>query len=119
MISEVSGLQESLLLEMVVIELSISPKSSPNLSPQSNPESRVQILHLPPSRVLEARPLCENFPQLLHQIILSGIKPPQHELILSYIPSRSDRGTVNLLCIILYWWRYYNICVMHTDSPMQ
>ena len=34
----------SLLLEMVVIELRISPKSSPNLSPQSSPwdQSRVQ-----------------------------------------------------------------------------
>ena len=27
------------VLEMVVIELRISPKSSPNLSPQSSPES--------------------------------------------------------------------------------
>ena len=41
-------LQQNLLLEMVVIELSISPKSSPYLSPQSSPwvQSRVQVLHL-------------------------------------------------------------------------
>ena len=49
-----------------------------------------------PICVLEARPLCEDFPQLLHQVILNGIKPPYHEVILSYMPSRINRGKVNL-----------------------
>ena len=35
-----SGLHGTLLLEMVVIELRVSPKSSPNLSPWSSPEFR-------------------------------------------------------------------------------
>ena len=47
-----------------------------------------------PNCVIEARPLCEDFPQLLHQIILSGIKPPHHKVILSYMPSRTYRGAV-------------------------
>ena len=41
-----------------------------------------------PNCVLEARPLCEQFPQLLLDITLSGIKPPYNELTLSYMPSR-------------------------------
>ena len=41
-----------------------------------------------PNCVLEARPLCEQFPQLLLNIPLSGIKPPYNELTLSYMPSR-------------------------------
>ena len=49
-----------------------------------------------PCCVLEARPLCEDFPQLLYQIILNGIKPPHHKVILSYMPSIMTRGTVNL-----------------------
>jgi hypothetical protein len=48
-----------------------------------------------PSCVLEARPLCEDFPQLLHQIIINGIKPPHHKVIISYMPSRISRGIVN------------------------
>ena len=36
---QISGLYRSLWLEMVVIEMHISPKSSPNVSPQSSPES--------------------------------------------------------------------------------
>ena len=44
--------------------------------------------------MLEARPLCENFPQLLHQITLDGIKSPHDELILSYMPPRINQGTV-------------------------
>ena len=48
-----------------------------------------------PSCVLEARPLCENFPHLLHQVILNGVKPPHHEVILSYMPSRMNRGKAN------------------------
>ena len=49
-----------------------------------------------PSCVLEARPLCEDFPQLLHQVILNGVKPPHHKTILSYKPSISiNGGTVN------------------------
>ena len=39
-----------------------------------------------PNCELEARPLSKNFPELLHQITLKGIKPPHHELILSYVP---------------------------------
>ena len=38
--------------------------------------------------MLEARPLKENFPKLLHLITLNGIKSPHHELVLSYMPSR-------------------------------
>ena len=41
-----------------------------------------------PNCVIEACPLCDDSPQLLHQIILNGIKPPHHKLVLSYMPSR-------------------------------
>ena len=41
-----------------------------------------------PNCVLEARPLCEHFPQLLLDVTLNGIKPPYNELTLSYIPSK-------------------------------
>ena len=41
-----------------------------------------------PNCVLEARPLCEQFPQLLFDVTLNGIKPPYNELTLSYMPSR-------------------------------
>ena len=41
-----------------------------------------------PNCVLEARPLCEQFPQLLLDITLNGIKPPYNELTLSYMPSK-------------------------------
>ena len=48
-----------------------------------------------PNCVIEARPLCENFPQFLHEITLNGIKPPHHELVLSYMPSKvNKKGTV-------------------------
>ena len=50
-----------------------------------------------PNCVLEARPLCEEFPQLLHEITLSGIKPPHHELILSYMPSRQSGKVTSYL----------------------
>ena len=46
-----------------------------------------------PKCVLKARPLCEDFPELLHQVILNGIKPPHHKILLSYMPLRNDRGT--------------------------
>ena len=49
-----------------------------------------------PSCVLEARPLCEDFPQLVHQIILKGIKPPHHKVILSYLPPKINRGIQSL-----------------------
>ena len=55
-----------------------------------------------PSCVLEARPLCENFPQLLHQVILNGIKPPQHEIILSYMPSRGKRYSQSIKMVLLF-----------------
>ena len=45
-----------------------------------------------PACVLEARPLCENFPQLLYKITLKGIKPPHDKLVLSYMPS-CNKGT--------------------------
>ena len=35
-------------LEMVVTHLLASPKSGPNVSPQSSPQSRVHVLHLSP-----------------------------------------------------------------------
>ena len=44
--------------------------------------------------MLEARPLCEDFPQLLYQITLNGIKPPHHKVVLSYMPSRTNKGMV-------------------------
>ena len=48
-----------------------------------------------PNCMIEARPLCENFPQFLHEITLNGIKPPHHELVLSYMPSKvNKKGTV-------------------------
>ena len=52
-----------------------------------------------PSCVLEARPLCEDFPQLLHQVILNGVKPPHHETILSYMPYKPsiNRDAVTLI----------------------
>ena len=45
-----SGLHGTLLLEMVVIELRVSPKSSPNLSPWSSPESSPLVQSSPESR---------------------------------------------------------------------
>ena len=54
-----------------------------------------------PSCVLEARPLCEDFPQLLHQVILNGVKPPHHKTILSYKPSIGDTvppGKIHVHC---------------------
>ena len=44
-----------------------------------------------PKCVLEARPLCDNFPQLLHKIKMNGIRPPHDELILSYRPSSEGK----------------------------
>ena len=63
-----------------------------------------------PSCVLEARPLCENFPQLLHQVILKGIQSPHHKVILSYMPSRGKRYSQSIK-MVLY------LFVMHTDYP--
>ena len=56
-----------------------------------------------PNCVLKARLLCEDFPELLHQVILNGIKPPHHRVILSYMPSRGKgfsqcNGSV-ILCL--------------------
>ena len=54
-----------------------------------------------PSCVLEARPLCEDFPQLLHQVILNGVRPPHHKTILSYMPSIGDAvppGKIHVHC---------------------
>ena len=48
-----------------------------------------------PNCVLEARPLCENFPQLLHTITLCGVKPPNNEVVLSYMPPAVSKGRVN------------------------
>ena len=39
-----------------------------------------------PNCVLEARPLCDDFPELSHEITFNGIKPPHHKLTLFYIP---------------------------------
>ena len=64
-----------------------------------------------PSCVLEACPLCENFPQLLHQVILKGIKSPHHKVILSYMPSRGKRYSQSIKMALLY------LFVMHTDYP--
>ena len=44
--------------------------------------------------VLEAHPLCEDFPQLLYQITLNGIKPPHHKVVLSYMPSITNNSIV-------------------------
>ena len=48
-----------------------------------------------PNCVLEARPLCEDFPQLLHEITLSGVKSPYNELTLrlsdTSMPSRRGK----------------------------
>ena len=59
-----------------------------------------------PSCVLEARPLSEDLPQLVHQIILKGIKPPDHKTLLSYLPPKINQGTLSLslslsLCLSL------------------
>ena len=64
-----------------------------------------------PSCVLEARPLCEDFPQLLHQIILNGIKSPYNKVILSYMPSQGKRYSQLIKMVLLY------LFVMHTDYP--
>jgi hypothetical protein len=61
-----------------------------------------------PSCVLEARPRCEDFPQLLYQLILNGIKPPHHKIILSYMPSRTNKGTVSLVIIMMALFFYAN-----------
>ena len=62
-----------------------------------------------PGCVLEARPLCEDFPQLLHQIILNGIKSPHHKVVLSYMPLRGKRYSQSFKMALLY------LFVMHTD----
>ena len=49
-----------------------------------------------------ARPLCEDFPELLHEVIFNGIKPPHHQVILSYMPSRMTRGTVSYYKVYLF-----------------
>ena len=64
-----------------------------------------------PSCVLEVRPLCENFPQLLHRVILNGIKSPHHKVILSYMPSRGKRYSQ---CIIM---AFSILFMMYTDFP--
>ena len=52
-----------------------------------------------PNCVLEAHPLVEQFPRLLHEIILSGVKSPYNKLTirLSHTPSRN--GKFNLLAM--------------------
>ena len=47
-----------------------------------------------PNCVLEARPLCEQFPQLLLDLNLSGIKQPYNKLTLSYMPSRKGEDSL-------------------------
>ena len=49
-----------------------------------------------PNCVLEARPLRKDFPQLLHQITLNGIKPPHHKVVLSYLPSKTNGNLYHL-----------------------
>ena len=63
--------------------------------------------------VLEARPLCEDFPQLLHQIILNGIKPPHHKVILSYMPLTAHRGTCSILQGFIMMQLFTSV---HTDG---
>ena len=56
-----------------------------------------------PSCILEARPLHKDFNQLLHQITLTGVKPPFNELTLSIYDSMpSRRGKFNHLHIANY-----------------
>ena len=54
-----------------------------------------------PACVLEAHPLSEDFPRLLHEVTFSGIKPPHHQLILSYMPEGSSnrQNTSTIPCI--------------------
>ena len=66
-----------------------------------------------PSCVLEARPLSEDFPQLLHQVILNGIKSPHHKIILSYMPSRGKTYNDR----IYYYGIIIFLFVMHIDYP--
>ena len=61
-----SGLHGTLLLEMVVIELRVSPKSSPNLSPWSSPESSPLVQSSPESRFY-------TYPQILDQRRLARV----------------------------------------------
>ena len=51
-----------------------------------------------PNCVLEARPLCDDFPELSHEITFSGIKPPHHKLTLFYIPPTIRGNNYLLLC---------------------
>ena len=57
-----------------------------------------------PNCVLKARPLYEDFRELLHEVILNGIKPPHHKVLLSY---RSDRG-IYMQSILLIMMAYIN-----------
>ena len=70
-----------------------------------------------PNCVIEARPLCDNFPQFLHEIILNGIKPPHHELVLSYMPSRRGKiyhkQHVYYLIVLEGKTTMYNICMLN------
>ena len=69
-----------------------------------------------PNCVLEARPLCEDFPQLLHQIILNGIKPPHHKVILSYMPLTAHRGTCSILEGFIMMQLFTSFCTDGSSS---
>ncbi len=54
-----------------------------------------------PNCVLEARPLCEDFHQLLYEITMIGVKPPYNELTLRLYDSMPPRrGKFNDMPVI-------------------
>jgi hypothetical protein len=58
-----------------------------------------------PSCVLEARPLCEDFPEFLYEITLIGIKPPGNTLTLRLYSNKTPRRG-----------NFYHMHVGHTEQ---
>ena len=109
-----SGLHGTLLLEMVVIELHVGPKSSPNLSPWSSPrvqstspvQSRVQVLHLPgfvtpPFMIMRKRDQDESILESISLSITSSIDTREYS-IFTFLANRDSYLCRIWRCIFCY-----------------
>jgi hypothetical protein len=56
-----------------------------------------------PNCVLEARPLCEEFPELLHEITLIGVKSPYNEVTLRLYDSVPPRRGNLITCMHVHY----------------
>ena len=78
-----------------------------------------------PNCVLEARPLCEQFPQLLIDITLSGIKPPYDQLTLSYMPTRKGEDyrsyaqvkAIKIGTLLFFYALERGVVCIHVEQP--